>query len=605
MDLGIKHFSSPPEQSKLHNYGIHLLQRYSTITTAIVILILFFSAPSFGQRTKIDNLNQLIDEIQSDVVTSPGEGFVSPTEDELNEFVKAVKYFRNGSRDSCRIVLQKFRYKLEQFTDSRTGTIYDIIRESRPVQRAWGSYIYNEHFAKRLNIQVNHPIDDVNALGIGVDLFRYSHAAWLMIAGTSKRASTSRNSADIARTQQSVFQRIHESLTDQTSLSLSIHSFNKKYYQDPITYTDVVLSNGTTTDEQWGISQISLTFRDSLRNAGFYCSLAMYDSGYASLSANTNSQGIFSNESAGFGHWINIELSNSIRENPSEIARFIQVTDRALDVSGKKISQQLNKVFGLVSPRVVRIDSAHPIMFPSPGQQTYRIISFNAAKSQRDTLNIHVGNWADLYKSNGSIMSIQPIDSAGGIVREYHRTRLKTAGTVLASIVENPADFVPTTGRPRQSAEDDSLSGSEEGGRLFEPIQVHRIPLEPMVLTPGTRQGEILTTSYQWAGSIHAGFSTSVPTFHITDRSALIAESDILPNFLIPIMSNSYKSAGSKFIGVQMTKVLVEEIARLVTEQQQEDHDVNIIAEQNETGEYYLRVFPSHTPPPEFAELKK
>ena len=36
-------------------------------------------------------------------------------------------------------------------------------------------------------------------------------------------------------------------------------------------------------------------------------------------------------------------------------------------------------------------------------------------------------------------------------------------------------------------------------------------------------------------------------------------------SFLIPIMSNSYRSAEGKFVGVQITKVLVEEIARRIS----------------------------------------
>ena len=36
-------------------------------------------------------------------------------------------------------------------------------------------------------------------------------------------------------------------------------------------------------------------------------------------------------------------------------SRFIAATDRALALTGKRVSQQLNRDFGLVSPRVMRV----------------------------------------------------------------------------------------------------------------------------------------------------------------------------------------------------------------------------------------------------------
>ncbi len=581
------------------------MHRYSFITTVIVILLaVVFSTVVFAQKAKVDPFTQLIDEIQSDLVNTPDRGFTVPTEEELRDFASALKLFQNGSKDSCIAVLKKFHYTLERVADIRAaGTMYDVIREERPVHRGWGTFIYNEHFAKQLNIHVNHPYEDANALSIGADLFRGTHAAWFLVAGTGKKASIDKISSDIARAHVSIFQRLHESLTDVSHLTLSVHSYTQKYYSGPLASTDIVLSNGTTTDEQWGISPISLAYRDSLRRAGFSCALAMYDSGYGALSANTNPQAIYSNESVGFGHWINVELSNSVRENAEECARFIQITDRSLDLSGKKLTQQSGHIFGLVSPRVVRFDSAHPIMFPPPGQQTYRIISFNTSRSRNDTLNIHAGSWLNLFNSDRSMARIQEIDSASGIIHEFRQKRINTSRNVLASIVED-GTAVPASSDGLRTPDRDSSLADADGADGFEPIQVHRIPLQPMVLTPGMNQGEIITTSYRWNGVLQSGYAASVPTFRMSAGRPVISETDMLPNFLIPIMSNSYRTAGSKFVGVQMTKVLVEEIARLVTDQEHPQQDVNLVAEENENGDYYLRIVP--TPQPlEIAELKK
>jgi hypothetical protein len=331
----------------------------------------------------------------------------------------------------------------------------------------------------------------------------------------------------------------------------------------------------------------------------------MFDSGYGSLSANTNPQGIYSNENSGFGRWINVELSNSIRENQIEWTKFIQVTDRALDFDPKKLSQQANRVFGLVSPRVVRIDSAHPIMFPAPGQQTYRIISFNATRAGNDTVNVHVGSWLNLFNSERSMARIQAIDSSGGVIHEFRQTKPRSSRNVVASIVERSSPSASSSDRSRGAGSRDSSASDDEGGGGFEPIQVHRIPLQPMVLTTGITAGEITTTSYRWNGVLQSGFSASVPVFRMTDGRPVISETDMLPSFLIPIMSNSYRSAESKFLGVQMTKVLIEEIARLVTDQDHQQREISLIAEENENGEYYLRILPARPRPDiELAEMK-
>jgi hypothetical protein len=553
---------------------------------------------------KSDPFRQLIDQVEGDLIVSQDEGFVAPSDAELHDFAVALNYFRNGLADSSRAILRKYNYALERVNDGRTGAQYDVIRERHPAHFGWGTYVYNEHYAKRLNVQIPHPADDVNALSIGVELFRTSHAEWLMIAGTGKMAASDKFSSDMARARQSVFQRVHETLANPALVALSIHAFSQKFYQGPIAASDIVLSNGTTTDEQWGISQLSLAYRDTLRRSGFSSGVAMYDSGYGALSASTNPQGMYSNGHSGFGRWLNVELSNSIRENQLECAKFIQATDRALDFNPKILAQQANRVFGLVSPRVVRIDSAHPIMFPAPGQQTYRIISFNATRARNDTLNVHVGSWLNVFNSDRPMTRIQALDSSGSIIHEFRQTHPRGSRDVLASIVERSSENSSSSGGSRDASYRDSTSSDDEGGGAFEPIQVHRIPLQPMVLTSGITQGEITTTSYRWNGVLQSGFSASVPVFRMTDGLPVISEADGMPSFLIPIMSNSYRTAGSKFVGVQMTKVLVEEIERLVTDQDRQQRDISLVAEENANGEYYLRIFPAQQPAIELAEMK-
>ena len=81
----------------------------------------------------------------------------------------------------------------------------------------------------------------------------------------------------------------------------------------------------------------------------------------------------------------------------------------------------------------------------------------------------------------------------------------------------------------------------------------------------------------------------------MSDISSASNELSGLPNFLIPIINSSYQTGKSRFIGVQMTEMLVTEIARLVNEHKVSDKDVGLIAEQMSDGDYYLRIFPSNS----------
>lgn len=594
--MGNLHLSTPQPHSTTKNYFEAIVShRYYIITPLYLFLtIMTIVGTGYGQKSKILNFAPLVDEIQKDLLILPPDSYAPPTEKAFRDFDRAVRSLRARSLDSCERVLAKYHYRLAQVTDAKTGAVYDVIKEIHPAHTGWGTFIFNRHYKKRLIIEIDHPADDGNTLTIGFDLFRHTRAAWLLIAGTGKRAGDANGSSDVARASRSLFQQFHEGLTDLTFMSISIHAFGKKFYEAPISGTDIVLSNGRTTDDQWGISQISLDYRDSLQNAGFSSRLAMYDAGFDPLAGGTNRQGIFSNDSVGFGHWINIDLSNTLRESPAEYSRFIAVTDRALDLSGGKIAQLLNRAFGLVTPRAVRINSIHPMNFSPSDPRTYRIISYNAAKAHSDTVNLRVGQWMDVFKSENSASAVKPNDTLDDQpVQEPPRPVPVGIHTSVANIVDPATDIMSSIVQLRQKLKGDSSLADPEMNPTLEPLQVHRIPLQPIVALEGTDQNSSIGSDYRWSGVVHAGFSSSIPVFQISTLQPDASQDNVLPNFLIPIIRNSYSDGQSKFIGIQMTKFLVEEIARLVGEQQNGENDVSLLAEESADGDYFLRVFPA------------
>jgi len=555
------------------------------------MLFSIFCLANSQNKKGIDVFSEFIQETLSKMPTANSGIYIIPNDNDFQEWRTIFIQFRNHDLDSCRRLLARYNYELIQLKDVLNNNVYDVIREKSPIIRGWGTFIYNRNFKKRLHVHINHPLDDPHAIYIGINLFRRSGAAWCLIAGTSRKTVEGKLTADVGRIRKSMFQHWHEMLSSLTYVAISIHSYDEKKFSYPINLTDMVISNGRTTDDQWGISQLSLDFRDTMRAAGYACALAMYDSGFAPLAGGWNMQGMFSNDSLGFGHWIYIELSRKIREKNWEYSKLISAIDRALDLTGKKISQQVNRAFGLVSPRVIKINQTRRLFFPPENIETYRIISFDENKNRNDTIDVRLGNWMNLFNSQKSITAVTILDTS--LARKHNSLFSKYSNKAIVSkIMENPKR-VPSIVRIKNAEAKDSTLSDEDAEDNIEPLQVHRIPLKPILHQTFETQQQAEITTFKWEGVIKGYFTPVFQTFEFGKEEADRDEISNLPNFLIPLIRSSYKSGKNAYLGVQMTTFLVNEIARLVNEYQIIDKDLGLLAEQSENGEYYLRIFPA------------
>lgn len=538
--------------------------------------------------------------VQEMVQSMPGPRsglYAVPTDAELRDWTVILSQFTGRSFDSCRALLAKYDYELTVVHDRVTGNTYEVIRERAPIRRGWGTYVYNGNFKKRLSIHVNHPVDDGNAAVVGAELFRRLGAQWMLVAGTNKNASTDyAGAADVGKTARSVFQRWHELLADPAHVALSVHGYHSPAFAEPIRSSDVVISNGRTSDDQWGISRLSLSFRDSVSLSGFRCSLAMYDSGCARLAGGGNPQGVFSNDNTGFGHWINLELSERVRYVPAQYLRLIAAADRALVLIGRKVPQLASRDFGLVSPRVVRIDSLRRMLFPVVRADNYKIVSFQASENGTDSAHVVFGGWLNFGDGQPVTRLIVDSSSSGDFARAYRAARRKTASQVTR-VVEGAGSAFPPDRRLANAVFADS--NAEDDAPVREPIQVHRIPLQAVLVS--TMMNETYSpasTAFKWEGSVSDRFIPGLRSFQMASGRA--SETPELrggiPSFLIPLLRNSYDADTKRFVGVQMTSILVNEIARLVNEHNVNVDEVRLFAEESTTGDYFLRIFPAPVP---------
>ena len=565
-------------------FGHSSMRRVSYLCLLASLMVIRASA-----QTVNDNFLAFVKGIQEQAEVSSGRNCSIPNEEDLRTWSKALYYFRMHNLDSCKSFLSRENYTIVQIADHKTGHIYDVFKENAPAKKSWGTFIYNRQHAKRIFIHVTHPADDGNVAQIGAELFQKTGAEWLCIAGTSRNDKVNHVQLDAARLRETVLQRWHEVFTDLTHITLSIHGFDKKFYETPVSETDIVISNGRTSDDQWGISQISLSYRDSLRTNGFTSAVAMYDSGYSALGWGVSPQGMFSNDSVGFGHWMNIELSKEVRSNSAGCSKFIALTDRALEIAGKKVSQQVNRAFGLVSPRTLKIDSRHGLLFPPSSGEAYRIVSFNSGNLS-DTVNIHVGSW--LQFPGASMARIDT--SSDGLMRQLRRSGGNGVKSALASIVEQePAE--PYYGGRRNPAVDSSESDRGDASGA-EPLQVHRIPLRRRVIGGSDAEYASAITPYRWEGPLSSEFSPGRAFLQFADDRSSQDESGDLPNFLIPIINRSLGRYGDNVVEIRMSQLLAHRIARLIAEHNESSHEVQLAAEVSDQGDYFLRIFPSAAP---------
>jgi hypothetical protein len=563
-----------------------------------VLLTQLCSQGTLAQSVRPERFPLLIEDIVSHTVT--GQSVTpSPSASDLREWRKAFSFFHAKSYDNCRRILARYNYVLMQIPDGGNGFAFDVIRENNPVERGWGTFIFNRNESKRLYVQIPHPLRDAESAPLGGEIFRRLGAEWLLISGTDRADGFSDD--EIPKLNEKLFHQWHEMLTDLIHVTLSVHTFPALGYPHPIDTTDVVVSNGRTTDEQWGISQISLALRDTLRKARLSCALAMYDSGYARLAGAGSKQGTFSNDSVGFGHWLNLELSDRIRNDEGGYSRLIAAVDRALDVTGQKVSRQMNRAFGLVSPRVVRVDSEHRLLFPPAESDNYRIISFNSREVKHDTVVIRVGDWMNLNDGSVASSSITNLDPRqADYIRQFGSRSSRDARGEISKIVERPITRLGL----RNRREGDPKSGWSDNDPVDEPLQVHRIPFEPILASTVTSGSLSGVPQFHWQGAVRPGFSPTAQIFQFAGGISRSNDFGSDSHLLIPIVNSSYSPDRARFVGVQMTAMLVNQITRLA-EAAHADHDVTLLAEQDEKGKFFLRIFPGRSAHPEPEMVKQ
>ncbi len=250
----------------------------------------------------------------------PGEGsggYVPPEPAEVAGFLQAVDEALAGHAPAADSALSAFGYDVVYAVDRTLGDSLLFVVERSPIQRGWGTYVWNERReATPATLQVDHPLHDLDTPQLAARLYVDCRCRGLFIAGTHRYANPD-DVSDMARAMASIFQALHEHLAARDSVAVSIHGFAAASHSPPTSESDAVVSNGATSAGTLGWSLSALALRDTLRDRGYVAGLVAHDSGYTDLTGSPNPQGHYSNDTFGFGRWVHIEMARPVRETPT------------------------------------------------------------------------------------------------------------------------------------------------------------------------------------------------------------------------------------------------------------------------------------------------
>ena len=192
-------------------------------------------------------------------------------------------------------------FTVVDLVDPETGRPYTEVRSEPGTDRAWGLYLVDRSAPPSLAVEVPHPAFDLKTELVGLDLFRRTPGAVLMIAGAHRRAGGGR--ADVAHEVDSVFHVVAANLVGRGLAQVQVHGFDDASAPG----YDVVLSAGS------GVAGGAATRTgEGFGRAGLDTCLA-WERVCAGLEGEKNVQGQLA-KTAGTV-FLHVELSRTVRDN--------------------------------------------------------------------------------------------------------------------------------------------------------------------------------------------------------------------------------------------------------------------------------------------------
>ncbi|MCX6136446.1 MAG: T9SS type A sorting domain-containing protein [Ignavibacteriales bacterium] len=329
------------------------------------------AAPVQSQSVMSGDIVQLMKTIKEAMPDMGSNKFFVPTNAHLNFFQQIFLDLAAGKMTTIESRASQYGYEFIRYINIATNDTLYVLKETIPVLRGWGTYVYNPKSANDLAIEAPHPLWDTNTWEVAIRTYLKTHAKWFLLAGTHRYANSD-NSSDMAHVTQSVFYTCHTTIA--TSRAVQIHGFSKSGANAG--YPDVVISNGTMNPPA-----ILFTLKANYEAKGFTAgvfSLSTYAQ-LSNLGATTNAQGQWSANNGKL--FVHIEHDYPLRTTESKEVLVI-------DAINETFGSQTSAIAAPTPPHVLcQLFPNYPnpfnpvttIQFSLPSRDRVRLSVFDAA----------------------------------------------------------------------------------------------------------------------------------------------------------------------------------------------------------------------------------
>jgi hypothetical protein len=272
-------------------------------------------------RHESGDLQELAAAFEAALPGQDSQAYVDPGQQELSLILEAIGSALAGRLEAASARLAGLRCELASFEDAKAGGSHLLLREAIPAERGWGLFVLNRSpSARNLLIEVPHPAWDRFTPELGAEAYLRLDARAFLLAGAHRYANGERSPlSDMTRNPRSLFQRLHELLTDADSQVLQYHGFKRDNHPD---YPNVVLSNGSERPHhELYLLKAALEARGE--TVGIYDGQA-----WRALAATGNPQARHTRETG--GRFYHVETRYGLRKDPTRRSGLVETAIEAL-----------------------------------------------------------------------------------------------------------------------------------------------------------------------------------------------------------------------------------------------------------------------------------
>lgn len=202
---------------------------------ALVALLLAGCTAAVDQPEQRADLEQRVVSFAGSL--SPGAPYRAPHNDERETALAGLMPLLDGTATKAE-GLPRLGFTVESGVDEVSGRKFVLATTQPGAEQGWGMYIADRSTAPRLVIEVPHPNADLRTEALGIELYRRTPGAVVLIAGAHRRAAGEK--ADVAHNIDALFHAVATELAQRGLPQVQLHGFDEQ----SLPGSDVVVSTG-------------------------------------------------------------------------------------------------------------------------------------------------------------------------------------------------------------------------------------------------------------------------------------------------------------------------------------------------------------------------